>query len=74
MSKALKRYKVKTPVKNYCGVGAGGIQFAYGEAIVYEGWVLQWYREHGYTVEEIEEEVPEGNKEDTEAPEEVQEV
>lgn len=53
MDENLKKYQVKTPIEDYCGVGAGGIQFAYGKAIVYEGWVLQWYREHGYTVEEI---------------------
>lgn len=48
-----KRYKVKSPVKNYCGIGASGVQFAYGEAIVNEGWVLEWYREHGFEIEEI---------------------
>ena len=41
---------VETPVKNYCGIGAGGVQFAYGKAEVNDGWVLNWYREHGYKV------------------------
>lgn len=41
---------VETPVENYCGIGAGGVQFAYGKAEVREGWVLNWYREHGYKV------------------------
>ena len=41
---------VETPVKNFCGVGAAGVQFAYGKAEVNEGWVLDWYREHGYKV------------------------
>ena len=53
-----KKYIVTTPVKNYCGIGAGGIQFAYGKAEVCEGTVLEWYREHDYGVEEI-------NNEDT---------
>lgn len=50
-----KKYEVHSPVKNFCGVNAGGIQFAYGKAIVYEGWVLEWYREHGYKIVEIKE-------------------
>lgn len=49
---AAKTYIVETPVKNFCGVGAGGVQFAYGKAEVNEGWVLEWYRKHGYTVTE----------------------
>lgn len=47
-----KVYIVETPVKNFVGVGAGGVQFAYGKAEVNEGWVLDWYREHGYKVTE----------------------
>jgi hypothetical protein len=47
-----KVYIVETPVKNFCGVGAGGVQFAYGKAEVHEGWVLNWYKEHGYKVTE----------------------
>lgn len=51
-----KHFKVKTPVKDYCGIGAAGVQFAYGEADVYDEWVAQWFEEHGYTVEEVKEE------------------
>lgn len=47
-----KVYIVETPVKDYCGIGAGGVHFAYGKAEVHEGWVLDWYKEHGYTVTE----------------------
>ena len=47
-----KVYIVETPVKNFCGVGAGGVQFAYGKAEVNEGWVLDWFKKHGYTVTE----------------------
>ena len=50
-----KKFLVKTEDPKYCGVGAAGVQFAYGRAEVNEGWVLDWYREHGYTVEEIKE-------------------
>ena len=49
---AVKTYIVETPVKNFCGVGAGGVQFAYGKAEVNEGWVLNWYIKHGYKVTE----------------------
>lgn len=51
-TKTEKVYIVETPVKNFVGVGAGGVQFAYGKAEVREGWVLDWYREHGYKVTE----------------------
>ena len=47
-----KVFIVETPVKNFCGVGAAGVQFAYGKAEVHEGWVLDWFKEHGYTVTE----------------------
>lgn len=50
--KSEKVYIVETPVKNFCGVGAAGIQFAYGKAEVREGWVLNWFKEHGYKVTE----------------------
>ena len=52
----VKIYIVYTNEPNYCGIGAGGIQFAYGKAEVVEGWVLNWYRAKGYRVEAKEEE------------------
>ena len=51
-----KHYEVKTPIEDYCGIGAVGVQFAYGKAEVYDEWVAQWFKEHGYTVEEVKEE------------------
>lgn len=45
------KYIVYTPVKNFCGIIAG-VHFAYGKAEVREGWVLNWFKEHGYKVEE----------------------
>lgn len=50
--KAEKVYIVEAPVKDYVGVGAAGIHFANGKAEVKEGWVLEWFRKHGYTVTE----------------------
>lgn len=41
-------YIVESPVKGFCGVGAAGVNFAYGKAEIKEGWVLDWYRNHGY--------------------------
>lgn len=46
------KYIVHTPVKNYCGEVAG-VQFAYGKAEVKPGWILNWFIEHGYKVEEV---------------------
>lgn len=46
-----KIYTVYTPVKNYVGEIAG-VQFAYGKAEVKEGWILNWFKEKGYKVEE----------------------
>ena len=50
--KAVKMYIVETPVKDFCGIGAAGVQFAYGKAEVAEGWVLDWFKDHGYKVTE----------------------
>lgn len=47
-----KKYIVYTPVKNFCGEVAG-VQFAYGKAEVKPGWVLNWFKEHGYKIEEV---------------------
>lgn len=51
-AKTEKVFIVETPVKNFCGVGAAGVQFAYGKAEVREGWVLNWFKEHGYKITE----------------------
>lgn len=50
--KNIKVYVVEAPVKEFCGVGAAGVHFAHGKAEVAEGWVLDWYNEHGYKVTE----------------------
>ena len=47
-----KVFIVEAPVKDYVGVGAAGIHFANGKAEVREGWVLDWFKEHGYKVTE----------------------
>ena len=57
-AKTVKVYIVETPVKGFCGVGAAGVNFAYGKAEVNEGWVLDWFRKHGYKVTEKPAEKP----------------
>lgn len=49
-----KKYIIK--VENnpaYCGIGAGGVQFANGQAVINECPLVNWFKEHaGYVVEE----------------------
>lgn len=47
-----KTYIVETPIPNYCGIGAAGVQFANGKAEIKGGWVAEWYKERGYKVTE----------------------
>lgn len=38
---------------DYCGIGAGGVQFANGEAHITSERMAEWFREHeGYEVTE----------------------
>lgn len=65
--KNVKGYLITVKDKpNYNGIGAGGVQFAYGKATVAGGTIVNWYKEHeGYQVEEILE--PEDNAENAES-------
>ena len=58
-----KKFRITSPVEGYVGIGAGGVQFAYGRAEVNEGWVCDWYREKGYKVEVITEKAADDAKE-----------
>lgn len=41
---------------NCCGIGAGGVHFAYGKATIPAGRLVDWFREHdGYEVSEVKE-------------------
>lgn len=53
-TKEPKKYIVKTQVPNYNGIVAG-VQFAYGKSAVelQDGWILNWFKEKGYIVEEV---------------------
>lgn len=55
--KTLKTYIVKVKGKsNYCGEGAGGAQFANGQARINSERLVNWFKEHeGYEVEEASE-------------------
>ena len=63
VEQAPKKFRITSPVEGYVGIGAGGVQFAYGRAEVNEGWVCDWYREKGYKVEEITEKAADDAKE-----------
>lgn len=54
VKKETKKYVVYTPVQNFCGEVAG-VQFAYGKAEVKPGWILNWFKEKGYRIEEVSE-------------------
>lgn len=55
--KKANTYKVNVVTNpNFCGIDAGGVQFAYGEAIIPDGRMVDWFREHeGYEVTAAEE-------------------
>lgn len=51
----LKTWVVKVKGNHdFCGEGAGGAQFAHGQAMITSERLKNWYDEHeGYTVEEV---------------------
>lgn len=55
----VKKYLVKvTTNPEFCGIDAGGVQFAHGEAVISEGVMVGWFKEHeGYEVTEVAEAV-----------------
>lgn len=54
----MAKYIIKVETNpTFCGIDAGGVQFANGQAIINECPLLNWFREHeGYSVEAVEEE------------------
>lgn len=55
----VKTYIVSVENKEYCGVGAGGAQFANGTATIDNERLANWFKEHkGYTVKEVKDETP----------------
>lgn len=53
----VKNYLVKvTSNTGFCGIGAGGVQFANGQAVISDGTMVNWFKEHdGYEVTEAKE-------------------
>ena len=51
----VKKFRIKVKSNpNFCGIDAGGIQFAHGEAVINNDYMANWFREHdGYEVDEI---------------------
>lgn len=54
----MAKYIIKVETNpTFCGIDAGGVQFANGQAIIEECPLLNWFREHeGYSVEAVTEE------------------
>lgn len=50
----IKKYLVEVvDNSSFCGIGAGGVQFANGQAVIESARMAAWFREHkGYTVKE----------------------
>lgn len=61
-----KKYLVKVVTNpDFCGIDAGGVQFAHGEAEVEDKRLVSWFKEHdGYEVSEVEPETGGGAKAD----------
>lgn len=39
----------------YCGIDAGGVQFAHGKAEIADPWLAEWFRTHeGYEVTPVD--------------------
>ena len=57
----MAKYIIKVETNpTFCGIDAGGVQFANGQAIIEECPLLNWVREHeGYSVEAVAEEAAE---------------
>lgn len=53
----MAKYIIKVETNpTFCGIDAGGVQFANGQAIIEECPLLNWFKEHeGYSVETVEE-------------------
>lgn len=54
MAKKPKMFLIKNVANpDYCGIGAGSVQFAHGQATIEEGRMVEWFKEHkGYSVTE----------------------
>ena len=52
-----KKYIIKVETNpSFCGIDAGGVQFANGQAIIDECPLVEWFREHeGYSVKTVDE-------------------
>lgn len=55
-AKKEKKWLVKVASNpNFCGIDAGGVQFAHGEAVISDARMAAWFRSHeGYEVTDAE--------------------
>ena len=55
-NKEVKYLVEVTANPSFCGIGAGGVQFANGKATIGEGTLVNWFKEHkGYKVTKVTE-------------------
>lgn len=69
---SVKMFKITVKTNpNFVGTGAGGVQFAHGTAVIADGRMVNWFREHdGYEVTAVDADgegtdTDDGNSEDT---------
>ena len=53
---SVKMFKITVKTNpNFVGTGAGGVQFAHGSAVIADGRMVNWFREHdGYEVTAVD--------------------
>lgn len=73
-TKQATKWKVEVVTNpNFCGIDAGGVQFAHGKAEITDPWLAEWFGTHeGYKVTAIADETAEPEPETAE-PETVEE-
>lgn len=58
------KYKVNTLEEGYTGLIAG-VSFVNGEGNTSDEWAINWFRENGYSITEVQETMEESKEEKT---------
>ncbi|WP_033066344.1 hypothetical protein [Clostridium botulinum] len=48
----MPKYKILSPNKEYTGISAG-VSFANGEGYTADMWIVEWFKNMGYEIEEV---------------------
>ncbi|EPY2290979.1 hypothetical protein, partial [Clostridium sporogenes] len=48
----MPKYKILSPNKEYTGISAG-VSFANGEGYTGDMWIVEWFKNMGYEIEEV---------------------